>query len=125
MTIAPTDRRRHRRHGAAGPYLQFARIRGGHDVLVVDVSAAGMLVESAHRLLPGTAVDVRLEGERHAVEIVRGRVVRCAVARLEANAIFYRGAIAFDRELGGFADSVRNEYRLPVPDPRQIALCGH
>jgi hypothetical protein len=57
-----------------------------------------VLVESERRLLPGSAVELHIRSADHS-EIVRGHILRCAVARLRANVICYRGAIAFDRHL--------------------------
>ena len=102
MTGHVIDRRRHRRHRAGAGRLQLARIRPGHDVSIVDVSAGGMLVESTHRLLPGARVDVRFLGEDHGADVIRGRILRCGVAHLQADQINYRGAIAFDDESHGY-----------------------
>lgn len=93
------ERRQHRRYRGEDRGVRFARIRPGHDVSVIDVSASGMLVESTHRLLPGSAVDVRFSNDRHSAQMIRGRVVRCGVIHLQANAIGYRAAIAFDRHM--------------------------
>ena len=75
-----------------------ARIRPGTDATVIDASAGGLLVETVHRLLPGTPIELQLTTAGSRVAI-RGTVVRCAVARLRASGIWYRGAIAFDRHL--------------------------
>ena len=118
MTSLLVDRRRHRRHGGEAHGLQSARIRPGHDVSIVDVSAAGMLVESAHRLLPGAPVVVRVTSDRHPVTVIKGRIVRCVVSRLEGNAIWYRGGIAFDGHLACAGTLDTCGYRLPDEDPR-------
>ena len=97
------DRRQARRvfdpleHG-----IRSVRIRPGHTAAaVVDVSAAGALLETGHRLLPGTFVELHVETEHHRTR-VRGRVVRCAVFSVKAATVCYRGGIAFDRELPWF-----------------------
>jgi hypothetical protein len=113
MTRHVIDRRRHRRLRADEHRLQFARIRPGHDVSILDVSAGGMLVESIHRLLPGTRVDVRVLGEQQGDDVIRGRVVRCAVAHLQADQIAYRGAIAFDRQCIWVGNSGAHGYVVP------------
>lgn len=80
-----------------------ARVRPGLDVTLVDLSAGGALVETVHRLLPGSAIELKLDsGEKRAA--VRGRVLRCVVSRLCAEAVWYRGAIGFDRHLPWLAD---------------------
>ena len=89
-----------------------ARIRPGHDVSVVDVSAGGALVESERRLMPGSPVELHVRSA-HRSEIVRGHIVRCAVARLRANAICYRGAIAFDHNLLKLVDQAVTGYPVP------------
>ena len=80
---------------------------------IVDISAAGILVESTHRLLPGARVDVRVLGERPDADVIRGRIVRCAVAYLQADQITYRGAIAFDRPWGWDGNGESNGYAVP------------
>ena len=71
------------------------RLRTGRDLLVVDLSNAGALVEGAARLLPGTHVDVHIittDGRR----LVRARLVRAYVCHVAADVIRYRGALAFE-----------------------------
>jgi hypothetical protein len=103
-TSLPERRQASRRRHVDDHNITSARIRPGHDATVIDVSAGGALVETAHRLLPGSAVDVQLETpDRRAT--VRGRVLRCAVASVGSTAVCYRGAIGFDRHLPWFADN--------------------
>jgi hypothetical protein len=100
--------------GAAGALR--ARIRPGKDVVIIDISAGGALVESRHRLLPGAPVEITLDaGDRRAT--VRGRVARSFVARLRSTCVFYRTALAFDGSLPWFAaDSTA--YDVPTLDCR-------
>jgi hypothetical protein len=79
-----------------------ARVRPGHDVALIDVSAGGALIETDRRLLPGSVVDLQL-ATRDAQVAVRGRVLRCSVSRLRAHSVSYRGAIGFDRHLPWFS----------------------
>ena len=80
-----------------------ACVRPGHHARVIDVSAAGVLLETSHRLLPGTKVEVQVEtGSERAS--MRGHVLRCAVVRLRPTWVCYRGAIAFERHLPWFVD---------------------
>jgi hypothetical protein len=99
MTTRNVDRRRAPRcHSAAEHGIVSARVRPGRRVVIVDVSANGALIEANQRLLPGTNVELHLDtGDRRAT--VRGRVLRCQVARVRPTAVCYRGAIAFDSDL--------------------------
>jgi hypothetical protein len=92
-----------RRHTFGEHGIEHARVKPGREVLVVNVSSGGVLVETPHRLLPGSAIDLHLRTADRRVS-VRGRVLRCAVARLRADDLWYRGAIGFDLELPWFLD---------------------
>jgi hypothetical protein len=73
--------RRHtkRRQSFAEHGIVSARVRPGIDASVVDVSPAGALIETRHRLLPGSSVeisfaqDVRLPAVRVCRGTPRGR----------------------------------------------------
>jgi hypothetical protein len=86
------------------------RVGEGQPARLVDVSAGGALVDTPARLLPGSAIDVRLATHRHRI-CVRGEVVRCTVARLTP--VVYRGAVRFDRRLRLFGDGSGPEQDLP------------
>lgn len=76
--------------------IRAARVRAGRDAAVLNVSAGGILIETLHRLLPGTTIELQLSvGEQRAE--VRGRVLRSAVSCLRHGRVLYRGAIAFER----------------------------
>jgi len=83
--------------------IRSARIRPGHGAIVINVSAAGVLLETMRRLLPGSVVEVQMETETDRT-IVRGRVLRCAVSQLRAAGIAYRGAVLFDHHLPWFVE---------------------
>ncbi len=117
------DRRRTARHGAVEGGIARARVRPGHQVDVVDVSAGGILVESDRRLMPGASVDVQLEAGGGKV-VARGRVVRCAVARLRGSSVCYRGAISFDHHLPWLAEGEQDGYGLPRAEVQSGALGG-
>ncbi len=125
MSEATDERRRTRRRMRIEEHgIVAARVRPGHDAVVVDVSADGALVESPHRLLPGTIVELQLETTTHRMA-VRGMVVRCRVARLRSTVVSYQGAIAFDRQLPWFSDD--SGYRVhaleqPRVDPSRNPL---
>ena len=97
-----------RRRGARRSTVQdhgivSARVRPGHRAKVIDVSAGGALIETAHRLLPGAAVELHVETRSHRTN-VRGRVLRCAVVIVRPSWVCYRGAIGFDRQLPWLLD---------------------
>ena len=86
-----------------------ARVRPGHEVTLLDVSAGGALVETQHRLLPGRSVELYLDTPHHRLA-VRGRILRCNVARLCPASVWYQGAIAFDRKLSWHTDEESSGY---------------
>ena len=98
MKDRPDRRRAPRRHTVEEHGIVRARVRPGHEAALVDVSTGGALVDTAHRLLPGTPIELRLASVDRCIS-VRGRVLRCAVTGLNATGVRYRGAIGFDREL--------------------------
>jgi hypothetical protein len=97
-----TDRRRSARHTRFEEHrIVRARVRPGDDVSLLDVSAGGALVEAAYRLLPGACVEVLLRRD-DTREVIRGSILRSSIARLRADVVIYRGAIAFERLLPWF-----------------------
>ena len=93
--------------------ISRVRLRTGRELSVVNVSNTGVLVEGSVRLLPGTHVDVHVITSDGRV-LVRSRVARCFVAALQADAVSYRGALAFERPLD-------TGYVVPVPrDPQPV-----
>jgi hypothetical protein len=107
------DRRASPRSGIEQHGILSARVRPGHRVAVIDVSAGGALIEGANRLLPGAAVDLQVE-TIHDRTTLRGRVLRCAINRLRSSSVGYRAAIAFDREFSALVDNRSTEYQVPV-----------
>lgn len=104
---APGERRLGSRHEVLeGHGIQSMQVRPGHQAMLINISAGGALIETGHRLLPGSNVDLVLErGQCRAS--VRGRVLRCTVVRLQSASICYRGAIGFDRSLPWFVEHER------------------
>jgi hypothetical protein len=114
------DRRRNRRAASIQDHkIVEARVRPGHDVSLVDISAEGALVDAAHRLLPGASIELQLATRDRRLS-VRGRVLRCTVARLNASVVWYRAAIGFDRHLPWVLDRDRSGY--PVLGPEAAAF---
>lgn len=72
-----------------------ARARPGHHLVVVDVSSRGALVEASRPLRPGSNLEVQIETDVR-TEVVRARVVRCAVSALDASLVTYRAGLAFN-----------------------------
>lgn len=108
------DRRQScRRHTFDQHGIEHARVRPGREVLIVNVSSGGVLVETPHRLLPGSPIELHLRTAEQRTS-VRGRVLRCAVARLRADDLWYRGAIGFDLELPWFSNRQESGYQVPA-----------
>lgn len=73
-----------------------ARVRPGSEVIVVDLSSTGALVEGHGRLRPGGRCELTLALSSGDVT-VRARVARCFVHRLERTApVRYRAAVTFE-----------------------------
>jgi PilZ domain-containing protein len=120
MTNGPLDRRHFSRTGAEEHGIVSARVRPGHLVVVIDVSAGGALIEISRRLLPGSAVDLQIDTTLRPTTI-RGRVLRCAVIRLHSESVSYRAAIEFDRQWPLWPSSIESgssEYPVPTSDAR-------
>ena len=106
MNETRSNRRGMRRLDALEDHgIVSAHVRPGHRARLIDVSAGGALIETSHRLLPGTSVELQVETGSDRTSI-RGHVLRCAVVRVRPTWMCYRGAIAFDRHLPWFVDEV-------------------
>lgn len=106
VTSPIVERRRARRRRTIREHgVESVRVRRGVPVVVVDVSAGGVLVETSHRLPPGMPLEIHLE-RKTGMSIVRGRVLRCGVVRLTASSVCYRGAIGFDQYLPWLIEDV-------------------
>jgi hypothetical protein len=118
MTPHLLERRLSRRRRSVAEHgIVSARVRPGIDASVVDVSAAGALIETSHRLLPGSSVEICFDPDKRR-PAVRGKVVRCAVAQLGPDQVCYRGAILFDQHLPWIADDYGHGYSLPGHERR-------
>jgi hypothetical protein len=90
--------------------LGHARLRTGGKLRVVEASSWGALMETTERLLPGRHLDVHIvcaEGRM----LVRCRVARAFVVKVEPGAVHYQVAFSFDRAV----DVRATGYALPSP----------
>ena len=118
MTGRPPDRRRARRRQRVEEHgIARARVRAGEPVTIINVSADGALVETGDRLLPGSTVDLHVEGD-HRRATVRGRVLRCHVTRVRPVSMRYRGAILFDGHLPWLVDDDPTGYSVRTSEVR-------
>jgi hypothetical protein len=91
-------RRAPRRLPGFSEALRRVRSRTGHELDVVDLSDAGLLVEGRARLLPNTHLDIHIVLRTGRV-LVRCRVMRASVWYLERDLVRYRVGLAFDVRL--------------------------
>lgn len=108
--MTSTERRRTLRSALADDDRQ-SRVRpgAGRELVVLDASNGGLLVEGDVRLLPGTHVDVHVVTSDGRWP-VRSRVVRAWVSSLDASTVTYRGAVAFEQQI----DTGTPEYGFPA-----------
>lgn len=106
----PERRRAVRREPAPDESLSRVRLRTGRELGVINMSASGALVEGLTRLVPNTHTEVHIV-TRHGRVLIRSRIVRAFVSRLERDQVWYRTALAFETpvditplatELGGY-----------------------
>ena len=64
----------------------------GQEVVLIDLSCGGALVQSHARMLPGVRAELQLFGLRR--HVLHGRIDRCHVSHLEP--LRYLAAIIFD-----------------------------
>ena len=103
---AAPRRRTIREHG-----IERARVRPGREAAIIDISTGGIFIETRHRLLPGTTIELLLMLADRCTS-VRGCVLRSTVACLRHGRVLYRGAIAFERPLPPFAET--DGYAVPA-----------
>jgi hypothetical protein len=102
-----------------------ARIRPGHDVIVVDLSATGMLVEGWCRLRPASLVEVHLRFTE-ARFTVEGEIVRCFVSAIEAGTgVRYRAAVIFALALSlPLPRDLLTGYEMPTESGPKTSVSG-
>lgn len=100
MTSGRVERRRHVRCPAGDfAWLRAVRLRPRVEVVLMELSSGGALVETATRLRPGMKTVLQLttrSGELRA----SGGVVRAWVSDIVPDrGVLYRGALRFDRPI--------------------------
>ena len=91
------ERRRAARHPRrALRWLAGARLWPGRRVRLINWSTVGMLIEGGVRFAPGRTVTLQLLAERGHL-LIRGEIVRAAVAAIGSAGLRYRAAIAFEK----------------------------
>jgi hypothetical protein len=84
-------------------------------LIVIDVSAGGVLVEAGRPLRPGSQVEVQMENLDRQGRL-SARVVRCAVAAINAECgVTYQAALSFNENCDWVCESATQPgYPLPV-----------
>ena len=95
-------RRATRRTVASDEPLAHAKLRAGGQLVVLDASNWGVLTETTARLLPGRHLDVHIVTPTGRT-LVRSRVARAYVCRLQPDAIHYHAALTFDNSIDASA----------------------
>jgi PilZ domain len=99
------ERRRDERYGGDSIGAMCGRVRPGHEIVIVDVSSSGALIEMSRPLQPGARVHVQLKTGASQAAIV-ARVLRCVVASVSEARIVYRAALQFDHECDWIRESL-------------------
>ena len=81
-----------------------AELTTGPDIRFIDISKGGALFECSKRLVPSSTVALRLVTP-DGTHIVRGRVVRSRIVRLERGGLGYEAAISFNETLQEFVET--------------------
>jgi hypothetical protein len=103
-------RRAIRRNVSPDEPLGHARLRTGGRLRIIEASSLGALVETTERLLPGRHLDVHIVSAEGRM-LVRCRVARAFVAKVEADTVRYQAGFSFDRAI----DVRPAGYGLPSP----------
>lgn len=95
-TVGEERRAFARVHYAGGILPPGARVHPGREVIVVNLSRGGALVEGVWRFRPGASVALHVQHGPGVLQ-VRGAVERCFVHALErGGGVRYRAAIHFE-----------------------------
>ncbi|HUL74586.1 MAG TPA: PilZ domain-containing protein [Vicinamibacterales bacterium] len=87
----------------------------GPDVRLVDLSRGGARFECERRLLPGSTVALRLVTPDGTL-VVRGRVVRSRIAKIDQSGLVYEVAAAFNENLTTLAEEADRSAASGAPD---------
>ena len=117
-TEASGRERRVFRRLAADQLPVTAAFAPGPDVRLVDLSRGGARFECERRLLPGSTVALRLVTPDGTV-VVRGRVVRSRIAKIDQSGLVYEVAAAFNETLTTLSDA--GEEGAPVSADASLA----
>jgi PilZ domain len=88
----------------------------GPDIRLIDISRGGALFECSKRLVPASTVALRLVTP-DGTHIVRGRVVRSRIVRLERGGLGYQAAIAFNETLQDLKEPDASPAADAPPEP--------
>ena len=117
---SPTNRRVEPRYSReAIPAITGIRLSPGDEADLVNVSASGILVESAMRYAPGVTLTIHFDGSFPTKQI-KGRVVRCQVSAItRRGALQYQTGLSFERrlELGIAASESASTDEQPAQTP--------
>ncbi len=91
---------------SAIPSLKSISLSSGPEVVLINISRGGALLESDRRLRPSTKICLRLV-TAETVHQVWGRVLRSQVSGL-VGGLHYQSAVAFDQELALLAGATEN-----------------
>jgi hypothetical protein len=101
--LRPADRRRASRHRPVDLAGQWAvRLQGGGEASLVDISRAGVRLETSTRLNPGRLISLEVVGVESTVA-VEARLIRSEVVETGNEQVKYRAAAMFLREIDLFA----------------------
>jgi hypothetical protein len=116
ISARPThdDRRESSRYDAASVGKMVARVLGGSDVRLIDLSRRGVLIETEGRLKVGAKATIRIT-TTDAVVNVQGVVVRSLVAKVAHVGLVFRTALALDEDLAIVDELVRREAESAEP----------
>ncbi len=107
MLPAPPERRRSLRLQSIEQHgIVASRLHPGAPAVVLDISDGGALVETECRLLAGAPVLLQMK-TRDQTAVVRGRVLRSALAQPGPRPVRYRGAIGFDDDIAWNREKTR------------------
>jgi hypothetical protein len=100
-----------------------AKLATGPDIRLVDLSRGGARFECEKRLLPGAKVALRLVTPDGTL-VIRGRVVRSRIVRLERGGLGYDAAIAFNETLSQMLQEPNPRPGQEPPDAQPAPMAG-